>query len=88
MDVGVVALLGLAGIVVLTAAAKACAAPAKLLRKAVVNTLLGLASLVALDAASGLTGLSLGINLFNALVVGILGVPGLGLLLLLQWVLT
>ena len=41
-----------------------------------------------LNALSPLTGLSLGLNLFNALVVGILGVPGLGLLLLVQWVLT
>ena len=34
------------------------------------------------------TGISLGVNVFNALVVGILGVPGLVLLLLVQWVLT
>ena len=36
---------------------------------------------------AGLTGLSLGLNLFNALTIGVLGVPGLGLLLLLKWVL-
>ena len=41
-----------------------------------------------LNATSALTGLSLGLNLFNALVVGVLGVPGLGLLLLVQWVFT
>ena len=35
-----------------------------------------------------LTGVSLGFNLFNALVTLVLGVPGLGLLLLVQWVLT
>jgi hypothetical protein len=34
------------------------------------------------------TGVSLGFNLFNALVTLVLGVPGLGLLLLVQWVLT
>ena len=34
---------------------------------------------------SGLAaGLSLGVNLFNALALGLLGVPGLGLLLLLK----
>ncbi|MDD5938482.1 MAG: pro-sigmaK processing inhibitor BofA family protein [Clostridiales bacterium] len=32
-------------------------------------------------------GAGLGINLFNSLVLGILGVPGLGLLLMLNWVL-
>ena len=36
---------------------------------------------------TAVTGRSLGLNVFNALTIGILGVPGLGLLLLLQWVL-
>ena len=31
--------------------------------------------------------LALGINLFNALILGILGIPGFGLLLLLRWML-
>ena len=31
--------------------------------------------------------LTLGVNLFNALVLGILGIPGFGLLLLLRWIL-
>ena len=30
-------------------------------------------------------GFTLGVNLFNALVLGVLGLPGLGLLLLLRW---
>ena len=34
------------------------------------------------------TGIRLGLNVFNALFIGVLGVPGFGLLLLLQWVLT
>ncbi len=32
-------------------------------------------------------GVSLGVNLVNALILGVLGVPGFGLLLMLQWVL-
>ena len=32
-------------------------------------------------------GLTLGVNWFNALTVGVLGLPGLGLLLLVKWVL-
>ena len=35
---------------------------------------------------SAVTGLFLGLNLWNALTVGILGLPGLLLLLALQWV--
>jgi inhibitor of the pro-sigma K processing machinery len=34
---------------------------------------------------SSYLGFGLGVNLFNALVLGLLGVPGFGLLLLLRW---
>lgn len=44
----------------------------------------GLAALKALGA--GAVGLGLGVNLFNALTVGALGLPGVGLLLMLNWV--
>ena len=61
--------------------------PLRLAARLLVNTLLGFAALWAIRATSGITGLALGLNLWNALVVGILGVPGLVLLLLVQWVL-
>ena len=32
-----------------------------------------------------LVGVSLGVNLFNALILGVLGVPGLALLMMTQW---
>ena len=62
------------------------AAPFKIAGRVLFNTLLGFALLLGVNAAAPFTGLSLGVNLFTALTVGILGVPGLGLLLLLQWV--
>lgn len=49
------------------------------------RTAVGALVLALLAPLSGWTGLSLGVNLFNALVLGVLGVPGFGLLLLLQW---
>lgn len=52
-----------------------------------INSALGFCALWLLNMTTGLTGLSLGLNLFNALTIGVLGVPGLGLLLLLKWVL-
>ena len=61
--------------------------PLRLAARLLVNTLLGFAALWAIRATSGINGLTLGLNLWNALVVGILGVPGLVLLLLVQWVL-
>ena len=54
----------------------------QLLRLAVRSSV-GLAALALLNQI----GLGLGVNLVNALILGVLGVPGLGLLLMLQWVL-
>ena len=88
MDVRLILLLALGGLALLIAAARAFSAPFQLLLKAGLNTLLGLAALLLVNATTPYTGLSLGLNLFNGLVVRVLGVPGLVLLLLAQWVLT
>lgn len=60
--------------------------PLRLALKVLVNTLLGFAALFLINLARSVTGFSLGMNLFNALVIGILGVPGLALLVLLKLV--
>lgn len=52
-----------------------------------VRSSVGLAALAVLSPVGKLLGLSLGVNMVNALVLGLLGVPGFGLLLMLQWVL-
>lgn len=88
MDVRLLLMLGLGGLALLTIAARAFSAPLRLAAKAAINMVLGFAALLALNATSSITGVSLGLNFFNALIVGILGVPGLVLLLLVQWVLT
>ena len=59
---------------------------ARLLRLALRSSL-GLAALALFSQIGGLVGVTLGVNLVNALVLGVLGVPGFGLLLMLQWVL-
>ena len=61
--------------------------PLRLVLKLLVNTLLGFAALWGVHLTAGFTGITLGLNLWNALVVAILGVPGFVLLLLIQWVL-
>ena len=66
---------------------RAAAARAGFLRAAV-NALLGLAALFLVNASAGYTGVSLGFNLFNGLVAGVLGIPGVALLVLVQWALT
>lgn len=47
----------------------------------------GLAALALFSTVGQFIGVSLGVNLVNALILGVLGVPGFGLLLMLQWVL-
>ncbi len=78
--------LGLLCAFVLLGVIRLFSTPLRLALKVLVNTLLGFAALFLLNLASGLTGFSLGMNLFNALIIGILGVPGLALLVLLKLV--
>ncbi len=61
-------------------------APLRLALRILLNTLLGFAALFLLRLAAPLTGLTLGLNPINALIVGVLGVPGLVLLILLKLV--
>ena len=58
----------------------------QLLRLAVRSSV-GLAVLALFSQVSPLIGVSLGVNPINALVLGVLGAPGFGLLLMLQWAL-
>ena len=48
---------------------------------------MGLAVLWLFGKLGGLIGVTLGVNLFNALVLGVLGAPGFALLLMLTWAL-
>lgn len=61
--------------------------PLERLIRLIIRTGVGLVVLVILSQIGALIGVHLGVNLFNALVLGLLGAPGLGLLLMLNWVL-
>lgn len=58
---------------------------AKLIWKIAINSLSGFICLWLLNLASGLTGIVFEINFVTALVVGFLGIPGILLLLLFQF---
>lgn len=51
------------------------------------RTAAGLAGLFAFSQVGGLIGVTLGVNLINALTLALLGTPGFGLLLMLNWAL-
>ena len=76
----------LAGLV-LCAALLLLRRPVALLLRLLLRSGVGLAVLALLSQVGHLMSISLGVNLVNALVLGLLGAPGLGLLMMMQWVL-
>lgn len=80
--------LGLVLLFLVAVCLRLFAAPLKLALKVAVNSALGFGAVWLLNLTTAVTGLSLGLNIFNAVVIGILGIPGFGMLLLVQWVLT
>lgn len=75
-----------AGLLVLSALLLLHRPLGKLLRL-LLRSSVALAFLAALRQFGGAFGVALGVNWVNALILGVLGVPGLGLLLMLQWML-
>lgn len=80
--------LGLTLLFLVVVCLRLFAAPLKLALKVAFNSALGFGAVWLLNLTTSVTGLSLGLNWFNALLIGILGLPGFGLLLLVKWVLT
>lgn len=87
MDLTHQLVLGVLGAFFLIALLRIFRSPLRLAVKLIANTLLGFAALWIVQLTATFTGITLGLNLLNALIVGILGIPGFALLLLLQWVL-
>ena len=87
MDLSQKILAGLLALFFLLALLRIFRSPLRLALKVLGNTLLGFLALWGLNLTTGVTGIALGLNLWNALVIGVLGLPGLILLLLTQWVL-
>ena len=75
------------GIFFILALIRVFRAPLRVALKVLVNTLLGFLALWVVNLTAGFTGIVLGFNVLNALLIGVLGVPGFVMLLLVQWVL-
>ena len=85
MDLIIYAGAAITGIILLIAVVRVFIAPIKIIVKLLFNTALGFAGLILLDQFGAYIGITLGVNLINAVVTGVLGLPGLALLLLLKW---
>lgn len=59
--------------------------PLRALGRLAVRSGVGMALLWLLRGVGGLLGIQLGVNLFNGVVLGVLGMPGLALLLMIRW---
>lgn len=71
------------GIIIIIVTAKLFFAPFKLALKIIMNSIIGAIAMFVINSLPFL-GISMGINVVSALVVGILGIPGLCLLLIAQ----
>lgn len=87
MDLNQKILAGILAGFFLIALIRVFSTPLKLAFKLLGNTLLGFLALWVLNWTAAFTGVALGVNLWNALVIGALGLPGFALLVLAQWVL-
>ena len=66
-------------------AMKLFSVPVRWIFRVALNTVLGFALLFTYNWLGSYAGLGIGLNLGNALVIGVLGVPGFILLLMLKW---
>lgn len=75
------------GLFLLLLTYKLFARPLRLLFKLLINSVIGLVLLLLLNFVGGFFNISIGINLFTVLLSGLLGLPGIALMLILQLVL-
>ena len=74
------------GIILLYILVKVLFVPLKYMGKLIVNAVLGGTALWVLNVFGGVLGIQIGINIVTALAVGLLGIPGVLLLLVLQYI--
>lgn len=72
------------GIMVIFVLAKICLKPIKFILKIVLNSILGGAAIVVLNALGSFFGIHIGLNAVTAVAVGIFGLPAAVVMLVLQ----
>lgn len=60
--------------------------PIKIIFKLILNTVIGFLALFVINYLGSFIGISIAVNWINAVIVGVLGVPGVALILLLKWI--
>jgi inhibitor of the pro-sigma K processing machinery len=60
--------------------------PIKIVFKLLLNIVIGFIALFAINYLGSFIGVTVAVNWINAVIVGVLGVPGVALILLLRWI--
>ena len=87
MDFLITIVLAAVGVGLIVLLVKILGTPLRWAFKLLINALMGFIGLFIINFLGGFIGISLGVNLINAIVVGVLGFPGVVLLLLIKYLL-
>lgn len=87
MDKLLILLAWVAGILLVLAFGKALKVPLRLVLKLIINGLLGGAVILLINLAGQYIGFHISLNIFSAMIVGTLGLPGVILLIILKYLL-
>lgn len=60
--------------------------PIKIVFKLLLNTIVGFIALFVINFLGSFIGVSVAVNWINAVLVGVLGIPGVALILLIKWI--
>ncbi|HOQ75563.1 MAG TPA: pro-sigmaK processing inhibitor BofA family protein [Thermoclostridium sp.] len=87
MDKGLIVLAWVAGVLIVLALGKALLLPMKIILKLIINGVLGGLAILLINLLGQPFGLFIPLNIVSALVAGILGLPGIILLVILGFLL-
>lgn len=87
MDRGLIILAWIIGVLIVFAFGKAMLLPLKIIFRLVINGILGGIAIIIINLIGAPLGFTISLNVFSALVAGILGLPGIILLVILKFLL-
>jgi inhibitor of the pro-sigma K processing machinery len=87
MDRGLIILAWIVGVLIILALGKAMLLPLKVVVRLVINGILGGIAILIINYIGGPLGFTISLNPVSALVAGILGLPGIILLVILKFLL-
>lgn len=87
MDRGIIILAWIIGVLIVFAFGKAMLLPLKILLRLVINGILGGIAIIIINLIGAPLGFTISLNLFSAFVAGVLGLPGIILLVILKFLL-